>query len=90
MSRAAARIGMTRITHHDLRHFFATVASESGGLFQTGDGGNSWKHLDGLPPFRMADVKYSPVSSQWLLATAFADKSKGGTGRHEPMRMTSA
>jgi integrase len=25
-----ARVGMARITHHDLRHFFATVAIESG------------------------------------------------------------
>ncbi|MEO7168320.1 MAG: site-specific integrase, partial [Chthoniobacterales bacterium] len=30
MDRAAARVGMARITHHDLRHFFATVAIESG------------------------------------------------------------
>ena len=30
MNRAAAIIGMSRITHHDLRHFFATVCIESG------------------------------------------------------------
>lgn len=30
MTRAAKKIGMTRITHHDLRHFFATVCIESG------------------------------------------------------------
>jgi integrase len=30
MDRAAVRVGMARITHHDLRHFFATVAIESG------------------------------------------------------------
>lgn len=30
MDRAAEKIGMTRITHHDLRHFFATVSIESG------------------------------------------------------------
>ena len=30
MNRAAAIIGMTRITHHDLRHFFATFCIESG------------------------------------------------------------
>lgn len=30
MDRAAEKIGMTRITHHDLRHFFATVCIESG------------------------------------------------------------
>jgi integrase len=30
MNRAAALVGMARITHHDLRHFFATIAIESG------------------------------------------------------------
>lgn len=30
MNRAAARVGMARITHHDLRHFFATICIESG------------------------------------------------------------
>ncbi|MEY2520560.1 MAG: hypothetical protein QOF24_2319 [Verrucomicrobiota bacterium] len=30
MNRAAKRVGMSRITHHDLRHFFATVCIESG------------------------------------------------------------
>ncbi len=30
MTRAAEKVGMARITHHDLRHFFATVCIESG------------------------------------------------------------
>ena len=30
MDRAAKKIKMARITHHDLRHFFATVSIESG------------------------------------------------------------
>ena len=30
ITRAAKKVGMTRITHHDLRHFFATVCIESG------------------------------------------------------------
>jgi integrase len=30
MERAAGKIGMVRITHHDLRHFFATICIESG------------------------------------------------------------
>lgn len=30
MDRAAKKTGMARITHHDLRHFFATVCIESG------------------------------------------------------------
>jgi photosystem II stability/assembly factor-like uncharacterized protein len=58
----------------------AIVASESGGLFQTRDGGNSWTHLSGLLPFRMADVKYSPVSSQSVVATAFGDSRASNRG----------
>ena len=30
MTNAAKKVGMARITHHDLRHFFATVCIESG------------------------------------------------------------
>jgi integrase len=30
MDRAAEKVGMARITHHDLRHFFATISIESG------------------------------------------------------------
>jgi len=30
MDRAAEKVRMTRITHHDLRHFFATICIESG------------------------------------------------------------
>jgi integrase len=29
MTHAAAKIGMKRITHHDLRHLFATICIES-------------------------------------------------------------
>jgi integrase len=30
MDRAARLVGMERITHHDLRHFFATICIETG------------------------------------------------------------
>ncbi len=30
MDHAAAKVGMSRITHHDLRHLFATQCIESG------------------------------------------------------------
>ena len=30
MTRAASKIGMKRVTHHDLRHLFATICIESG------------------------------------------------------------
>ncbi len=58
----------------------AIVASESGGLFKTQDGGLTWSHLTGLPPFRMADVKYSPAFSQRIVATAYADTRTGNRG----------
>jgi integrase len=35
MTHAAAKIGMKRITHHDLRHLFATICIESGVDFPT-------------------------------------------------------
>ena len=38
----------------------AIVASASGGLFLTGDGGTNWSHVDSLPPFRMSDVRFAP------------------------------
>src|SRR5690242_1294370 len=37
----------------------AIAATEAGGLFRTTDGGANWTHLDGLVPFRMADVEYA-------------------------------
>jgi hypothetical protein len=36
----------------------AIAATESGGLFQTGDGGQSWSHIDSFPAFRMSDVAF--------------------------------
>src|SRR3954470_14683933 len=36
------------------------VATESGGLFRSNDGGASWNHVDSFPLHRMSDVKWSP------------------------------
>jgi photosystem II stability/assembly factor-like uncharacterized protein len=49
------------------------VATESGGLFRSTDGGGTWNHLDGLPPFRMSDVKYAPSNDQIVIATTKRD-----------------
>jgi hypothetical protein len=58
----------------------AIVASESGGLFQTGDTGAIWSHVDSLPAFRMTDVAYSP-NGQTIIATAQRDvTSTNGSG----------
>ena len=47
------------------------AATEGGGLFRTTNGGSDWSHLDGLVPFRMADVEYSPSNSSVVIATSF-------------------
>jgi uncharacterized repeat protein (TIGR01451 family) len=54
----------------------AIAASESGGLFKTNDNGVTWRHLDNLPPFMMADVKYSPDNPRIVVATSMADSSR--------------
>src|SRR5438046_7150291 len=58
MTNAAAKIGMKRITHHDLRHLFATICSESGVDIPTvsrwlghKDGG-AFVYANGWPPAR--------------------------------------
>jgi hypothetical protein len=62
----------------------AIAASESGGLWKTTDSGATWSHLDGLPTFRMSDVKFAPSNDQIVIATAWADShavNSGGTWR---------
>lgn len=51
----------------------AVVASESGGLYKTVDGGATWSHIDSLPPFRMSDIKYDPGNANILIASAWGD-----------------
>src|SRR5438876_880415 len=46
------------------------VATETGGLFRTFDGGASWQHLDGLPNFKMVDVAISSLNPDIVIATA--------------------
>lgn len=58
-----------------------TVASESGGLFQSADGGETWHHLDGMPAWRTISVLYYPADPQVLIATADSDfKTESGAG----------
>lgn len=59
----------------------ALVATETGGLFRTRDGGGSWRHVDSLEAFRTTDVAYSPDDPDVVVATARADSRnvlKGG------------
>lgn len=43
-----------------------------------------WLHMND----ELYDLLRGPAENMTVLATAFADKSKGGTGRHEPMIFT--
>ena len=49
------------------------VASETGGLFATSNGGSNWQHLGSLPNFGVNDVAYTPLSPSVAIATAGAD-----------------
>ena len=54
------------------------VASESGGLFKTTDGGIHWSHVNTLPAYYMSAVAY--VTSDILLATTTDLFSAGNEG----------
>ena len=60
------------------------VASESGGLFRTFDGGVSFQHLDGFPTLYAVDVVMASLDHNTVIATAsddFAKVSGGGIWR---------
>ena len=62
----------------------AIVATESGGLFRTTNGGTDWSHLDNLVPFRMADAVYAPSNASIVLASTFKNgdtQKRGGLWR---------
>lgn len=57
------------------------VASETGGLFKSTDGGLRWRHLDKLPVILTQSVAYHPRRTHIVYATAKADfKKKNGGG----------
>lgn len=49
----------------------ALAASETGGLFATFDGGDSWSHVDGLPPHKLHDVAYGPDGDVRVVTAKF-------------------
>ncbi|HEY0972141.1 MAG TPA: hypothetical protein VGE02_14330 [Gemmatimonadales bacterium] len=60
------------------------VASESGGLFRSFDGGESFQHLDGFPTLFAVDVAMASLDPNTLIATAkddFAKVAGGGIWR---------
>jgi photosystem II stability/assembly factor-like uncharacterized protein len=56
------------------------VASDTGGLFKTNDGGDSWKYVPGLPSYLVRNVLYSPHDPSLVIATTFARFRVGETG----------
>jgi photosystem II stability/assembly factor-like uncharacterized protein len=56
------------------------VASESGGLFYSADGGATWSHNDSLPVSSTQSVVYKPTNSNILYASAKADFKTGNGG----------
>jgi len=51
----------------------AIGAAESGGLFKSTDNGATWRHIDGVAPFRMSDVRYSRFTRGVVVATVEND-----------------
>lgn len=58
----------------------AIAATESGGLFKTTNGGTSWRHIDTLLPFRMADARYAPGDRRIVIATVYNDAGRKTNG----------
>jgi photosystem II stability/assembly factor-like uncharacterized protein len=48
------------------------VATETGGLFRTFNGGASWQHLDGLPNYKTIDVAIASLDPNTIIATTQA------------------
>jgi photosystem II stability/assembly factor-like uncharacterized protein len=62
------------------------VASESGGLFKSKDGGLHWKHIDGLKPYYTNSVVFVPSDPKIIIATTsedFSVSNQGGIWRSE-------
>uniref|UniRef100_A0A7C2NYV7 ThuA domain-containing protein n=1 Tax=Schlesneria paludicola TaxID=360056 RepID=A0A7C2NYV7_9PLAN len=69
--------------HHGAQHPFAVVVRDTGHPITKGMP-REWMHVND----ELYDKLRGPASNVHLLATAYADPSKGGTGRHEPMLLT--
>lgn len=56
------------------------VATESGGLFRSNDGGATWGHVDSFPLHRMSDVRWSPNNPSLLVATTWTSQDTQNPG----------
>jgi type 1 glutamine amidotransferase len=68
---------------HGAQHPFAVVVRDAEHPI-TKDMPREWLHVND----ELYDRLRGPGENMHVLGTAYADKSKGGTGRHEPMLMT--
>ncbi len=69
--------------NHGSQHPFQIIVRDANHPV-TADMPKEWLHAND----ELYDLLRGPAENMTVLATAFADKSKGGTGRHEPMIFT--
>jgi uncharacterized protein len=69
--------------HHGPQHDFEIVVRDPDHPI-TKDMPRQWLHVQD----ELYDLLRGPAENMHVLATAFADKAKGGSGRHEPMVFT--
>lgn len=69
--------------NHGSQHPFQIIVRDAKHPVTAGMPGE-WMHMND----ELYDLLRGPAENMTVLATAFADKSKGGTGRHEPMIFT--
>ena len=61
------------IAVHPTNSDIMLVASETGGLFRTTNGGARWTHIDGLPTYNTNAVAYVPADPNVVILTAGED-----------------
>lgn len=69
--------------HHGPQHPFQIIVRDDSHPITKGMP-TAWMHSQD----ELYDLLRGPAANLRILATAYADKSKGGSGRHEPMLMT--
>ncbi|MEO1053659.1 MAG: hypothetical protein AAFX87_23690 [Bacteroidota bacterium] len=74
------------VTSHPSDDNIIVVASETGGLFRSTNGGDNWRQVSGASTFRFRDVMFLPTNSSIVLAAANSDTrvvSGGGIYRSD-------
>jgi photosystem II stability/assembly factor-like uncharacterized protein len=72
------------IAVHPTKNSIILVASESGGLFRSADGGATWRHVDNLLPFNIYAVAFVPADPNVVVVNTsedFAASNGGGIWR---------